>query len=518
MSNSSAILKKTLGIVIMITLVFSVKALSQNLNPFPLINQIQIESLYNLNKNRSDSEYINEGRSKEDIDGFGDEEGFDNESDFSDSDIDLADVEIIQETGGSINGFFREEMVYAYAKNAPYWTKIRSVLNLNLEYKFSADWQVKAGWNGFYDYAYELKGKDEFSDETLDAYESESEIREMFVNGVITDGVNIKFGRQIIAWGESDGVQIIDLANPRDQREFGQIDLEDSRIPVTASKFSFLKNNWTIDLVSIHEIRTNRNGEKGSDFDPFKALRKSDVIILKEEVPKNKIENTEYLTRFTANMSGGDFSLIWADVFDDSSYLDSTVYFVDAEPVVKMTPKHKRIKVVGFSGNIVSGSFVWKTEGSKTFHKAVQRNDLNTQMAQKIQNASYEIKSWSEKDTLILMLGTDYSGVTDLTISLEAIHEEIIDYEEHLAPKNTTDSASIRLSYDTLNSTLSLNALLATLGKNYGNLYRFDVAYDIVDAFEVNGGLIFYEANDKDQFLYEYRKEDRAFMTLKYSF
>jgi hypothetical protein len=415
-------------------------------------------------------------------------------------------------------GFFREELAYAHEKEDPVWSKIRSVLNLSLEYKIVDGWKSKIGWNGFYDYAFQYDGQDKYTDETLEDYETESEIRDLYLDGIVTDWLRLKVGRQVIAWGESDGTQIVDLINPRDQREIGQVDIEDARIPVTASKISFLASPWVLDLVAIHEIRPNRNGRVGSDFDPYVSLRSQGLTIADEEVPDSTFEHTELLMRLSAYLSGGDVSLVWADVYDDNAYLDADTQMVGMAPVTTLTPKHKRIKFVGASGNVVSGSFVWKGEVGKTFNKAVMRNDLGQEITKFAMGASSSVSSWAEKDLTTMMLGLDYTGITDLTVTVEAVREEINDYEDNLLPDRTSDSLSVRVTYDALNDTLHYNGLLVSLGDNNGSIVRLTMDYDIMDALNVSGGMISYDAVDEGADLWVFREQDRIFTTLKYSF
>lgn len=451
------------------------------------------------------------------LEGFGDDEG-DGFPDEPTVELDLSQLGTPATGGPMLTGFFREELAYAHEKDDPVWSKIRSVLNLSLEYKITDDWQSKIGWNGFYDYAFRYDGRDKYTDETLEDYETESEIRDLYLDGILTDWLRLKVGRQVIAWGESDGTQIVDLINPRDQRELGQVDIEDARMPVTAGKISLLASPWALDLVAIHEIRPNRTGGAGSDFDPYASLRSQGLTILDEEVPDSNFEHTEWLMRLSAYLPGGDVSLVWADVYDDSAYLDADTQMVGMAPVTTLTPKHKRITFVGASGNVVSGSFIWKGEVGKTFNKAIMRNDLGQEITNFVMGASSSVSSWTEKDLTKMMLGVDYTGITDLSITVEAVREEINGYQDNLLPDRITESLSVRASYSTLNETLNYNGLVVSLGDNNGSIVRLTMDYDIMDALEISGGLVSYDAVDEGAMLWASRKQDRIFTTLKYSF
>ncbi len=455
---------------------------------------------------------------------FGEEGGF-GEIEVNLDDIDLSDSEPSAVTFG---GFVKGEVDYSHAYDDPDYSKIRSTLNLNLDWRIATDWRAKVNWNGFYDYSYRHRGRDEFTDETLETYESESELRETFVDGGLTNWFRIKLGRQIIALGQSEASQITDVANPRDLRELGMVDLEDSRVPVTATKLSFLFGSLELNAVAIHEIRGNKMPSEGSEFDVLQSYRSPQIIIEDEETPESIGENTEYLFRLFKTFNGGDFGLMWADVYDDYSYLAFHELVTTGSDNFQLTlvPRFKRIKTYGFSANMVSGSWLFKTEVARRLGVAIVRSDIETQVGTLLATtATYDedsevIKTWREKNTHSGMFGVEYSGIQDTTISLEAVGERIEEYEEeeNLSSKETSAQMVLVITYTALNETFDAQLFWIHLSDNNGDVYRVNLEYDIVDALAVSGGFINYEASDEDATVYNYRNNDRVFVSLKYSF
>ena len=78
----------------------------------------------------------------------------------------------------------------------------------------------------------------------LDAYEQESELREVYLQGALASALDIKVGRQIVVWGKSDNIRITDVLNPIDNREPGLVDIEDVRLPLTMSRLDFYFGDW----------------------------------------------------------------------------------------------------------------------------------------------------------------------------------------------------------------------------------------------------------------------------------
>ncbi len=464
------------------------------------------------------------------------EEGQDDDNSFDDEfslddEVETIDVDSIVGSSTKVSnflfrGFFKEDLAYSHAKKESYFSKIKSTLNLTLDWKISDRWKFKGNWNGFYDAAYENKGRDEFSDETLEAYETESEIREFYVDGSLPNQLYLKAGRQVIAWGESKASQITDMANPRNQRELGLIDLEDARIPVTATKLVALFDTLEFSLVAIHEIRGNKNAVEGSEFDPFISIRNAGIAVRDEELPDSDLDNTESLFRAYKSFNGGDVSLVWADTFDDSIHLDFyELSFGGPTPALILTPKHKRIKTVGATGNMVAGAWLFKAELAKKWDKAIARNDFTGQLQMlsvpasgKYSEESGVIKMWKAMDVVEGMIGIDYSGISNLTITVEAAGNKIENYESNLSPEELSSVLTLIFNYSAWNDTLQTKFTGILFSDNNGSVYRGNVEYDIIDALTVSGGLIYYEAPDANAMLKPYESNDKVFTSLKYSF
>lgn len=457
---------------------------------------------------------------EDDEDGFGDDDGFGDGEDggFQDIEIDVGDIVVEEPKDYSFGGFLKQDISYAFAvpdKDLPFTrdraeiNKFRTTANLEFNWTISPKWKLKISGNSFYDAYYTQQGRDEFPDETLDAYERESEFRDTFVEGNVDGGLWLKVGRQIIAWGESEGTQIVDMANPRDNRELGLVDIEDARIPVFATKISYLVDNWELNLVGIHEFRANKTGTEGSDYDPYVSFRKNAKIDDAED-PKDEDARMELLARVFRSFNGGDFSLIAADTLEDDSYLDFDPQFGG------YIPRYKRIRTYGVAGNFVKGSWLFKMEAASKKDSALARTpeDLQAQLRANVK----EPKSWSEKDLTQLMLGVDYSGVTDLSVTFEVSATQIEDYEDNLMNDEIRAAPSLTLRYDTWNDTLHPSFLWVRLPNDNGDLIRASADYDLMDALQLSGGFALYDAAREDDLLYAYKENDRLFASIKYSF
>ena len=79
---------------------------------------------------------------------------------------------------------------------------------------------------------------------------------ELWVEGPLLPDLDLKLGRQIVNWGRSDTLRVLDVLNPVDNREPGLLDLVDLRLPVGMAKLSYYPfPGWSVTGIAIPEIR-----------------------------------------------------------------------------------------------------------------------------------------------------------------------------------------------------------------------------------------------------------------------
>ena len=166
-----------------------------------------------------------------------------------------------------------------------------------------------------YEVAYAINGRDQYSEQVLEAYEQELELTETFVLINPVASVDFRFGRQIVVWGVSDNIRITDVLNPLDRREPGLTDLEYMRLPVTMSRLDYYIKGWRFSGMTIHEIRFDKNPVYGSDYYPFPGP------LPPEDKPSNGGSDTEWALSLSRTFSGWDFSLYAADHYNDRTHL-----------------------------------------------------------------------------------------------------------------------------------------------------------------------------------------------------
>ncbi|MFZ9065240.1 MAG: DUF1302 family protein, partial [bacterium] len=165
-------------------------------------------------------------------------------------------------------------IAYAYAQPEPNpdkpdyrgLRKLRLYLQLEYQYDLTPSTRFFVDGKASRDLAYQFLDREEYSEEYLQAYEQEIELRETFLSTALGSDIDLKFGRQIKVWGKADLLSVVDVLNPTDNREPGLIDIDDSRLPVTMTQLDYYTGDWNLNLVVIHEIRFGKSPEFGSEF------------------------------------------------------------------------------------------------------------------------------------------------------------------------------------------------------------------------------------------------------------
>jgi hypothetical protein len=371
-------------------------------------------------------------------------------------------------------------------------SRMRLHLRPELRLDLGADWDARVRVNGFYDFAYQINGRSQYTSQVLRHYESELEFQDTYLRGSLGSSVDIKLGRQIVVWGKSDNLRVVDVLNPLDRREPGMTDIENLRLPVTMSRLDFFSGDWRLTALALHEVRFDKLPAFGSDFYPYHFPPPD------EDDPHDGGSNTEYAMALSAVMPGWDLSLHLARLFDEQTYLSTGDRGVEAA--------HARIDMLGAATNIALGDWLLKAESA---HFDGQRY------------TAVPGKDFSRTD---LLLGVDYNGFDNATLSLESAVRHIHDYDKRLEQgpvpyqRNRLETA-FRYNADFLNDRYNAVVVATRFGEalDEGGITRVQLAYELRQALELTGGVVLYHGGTQwpsDAIA----DNDRVFIELEYSF
>jgi len=225
-----------------------------------------------------------------------------------------------------------------------------------------------------------------------------------------------------------------------------------------------------------------------------------------EEKPHSGDGNTEWAASLSGIFSGRDLAFYWADIFNPDAYVADA----DNNPAngPQFVRRHARVHMRGVAGNVALGNWLLKSElayftGLRFFNVPQ--------------------KTFARVDGLI---GAEYSGITDTTLSFEASDRLLLDHQTALerAPDlQPRDVNQYVISYrgSFLRQTLDALAVVSAFGRRgeEGTLQRYQLTYELATALELTGGFAVYTPGKGQNFLLQAaRDNDRAFIILKKSF
>ncbi len=405
----------------------------------------------------------------------------------------------------SLDGYLKLSSVYSYLPHGAEatgtdWhglTRLRPELKLDFKSELSKNWQARISGHAYYDLAYAINGRSDYSDEVLAAYESELELDEAYLQGNLTKNFDLKTGRQIVVWGRSDSIRITDVLNPLDTRWPGLVDIEKLRLPITMTRVDYYLKDWHLTAIALHEVRYNKRPAFGSDF--FPAVRP----LPEEESPDEGFSagNTQFAAAINGIFSGWDMSVYFADIYDRNGHLKEGE---SSGPLSVIA--HSRIKMIGGAVNVVRGNWLIKSEAA--YFDGFEFTNTHG-------------RKFSRLDALA---GVEYSGISDATITLEVANRHYFDFDNALEDppdyqKQDLFEWALRITKPFLNDTLTLTFLSTLFGPTGqdGGFQRMAAEYDLTDSIELSGGIVLYQSGDLRR-TRGIEDNDRIFFEVQYHF
>ena len=288
--------------------------------------------------------------------------------------------------------------------------------NVEMNYKFDEEWSFHTILRARYDAVYDLRNdfKTNVSPSDRDKMRKDGEVREVYLDYKPSKDFFLRFGRQVVIWGESDGLRLMDMINPLDLK-WGYLtrDFEDIRTPLTMLRVDYKmpglgNKNPGVELVWIPvDFEVNQIPPPGSAWAPaspeffnsqVNALLGAGLLPVVTDVKKPKtLKNSRFGAKFTSNIAGTDVSLNYLHTFADSAVYHFAGIGAAPPP---------------FLGSFnLEAKYPWKHIVGATFNHdfglVVARGEVAYEFKNEFQNLT--MPDWTEKkDYLKGMLGFDW--------------------------------------------------------------------------------------------------------------
>ncbi len=438
-----------------------------------------------------------------------------------------------------LSGWAKVSLAYDYSQDTPAnlpppegtdhggISRVRPEFFLEFDGKFLPRWKVLLGGRYRHDFVIELNDRDDYAQQYIDDVEDDFEVWEAYIQGEIFPGFDIKAGRQIIIWGTSDDLRVTDVINPLDYREFGMTDIEGLRLPLGMVRLDWTTGNWTTTGLALFENRASHYPVIGS---PYAA---DDMTILPDDQPADSWENMGFGLAIQGKLTGWDIAFYYADYFDHTPYVRQ----IDTKTVLVTLPVCQNVvPAPGFPPQLVCMNvdvpFEIPTYGydyarlqmvGTAFNVAIDNWLIKAEAAYKSGYRYFNLPD-ETKDKMEGLLGLDYNGFSDTTISVETSVSHIMDYDEEMreSPDFVLEDLfthALRIQTNWMNDTLHTVLVGTLVGETGGEGWfaRGQVEYDWFDAFSTTFGAVVYGTGDSPTFK-TIDDNDRIFLEAKYNF
>jgi hypothetical protein len=276
----------------------------------------------------------------------------------------------------------------------------------------------------------------------------EAELREFYFDWKIGKHY-LTIGKQQIVWGKSDGLKILDIVNPTNFREFLLDDFDNSRIPLWSLKADLKFSKIKAQLIWIPDLTYHDFPPQNGTFFPsafFSAPAQGYSVINNSiEKPKKPIKDADYGIRLSTFIKGWDITLNYLYQYDNFPVAKTVVDDINNE--ITITPIFKRYHLFGSSFSNAFGSFTVRGELGYSKDKYFSSSNTN------IENGIFK------SDQIIGVIGIDYSGISNSTLSFQFFEDYIFDNQEASGRKGSETNASFLINRRFANETLTASII-----------------------------------------------------------
>ncbi len=319
----------------------------------------------------------------------------------------------------------------------------------------------------------------------------------------VADTWDIRIGRQIIIWGQADGVQITDIISPPDLTESITRDLDEIRMPVDAVRLRMLGDTITTEFILIPFFRAAVYPEGDNPWAiPGKNPSQGNLVFLPATDPETSLENMEIAARISGYFSGLDTSASIFYTWDDTPTLHPGMKKTNSGNVLVMDAQHHRLTILGLGFSLPWSNFVFR--GETAFYRGQY---LPTQSP---------LEEPLSKNLIKWLVGMDWTPGSNWTITAQIMGQSIFHHVSVLSVRPNHFLGTLNLSKKLLNERLQLSNMIYIDWENKGFYDRIKADYEVSDGFHLSAGCDIFQGNDGQFKLYE--KNSQVWFKAKYNF
>ncbi|MBI9090101.1 MAG: hypothetical protein JEZ12_12875 [Desulfobacterium sp.] len=333
--------------------------------------------------------------------------------------------------------------------------------------------------------------------------ESGVSIHEAYVD-YVSSPWDLRAGRQIITWGNADGVRVTDNISPSDLSEYITRDFDEIRMAVDALKFRLFGTHGTAELIYIPFFKAGILPEDDSPW-AVGGFSSTDTMTRSsgDAEPGKGLENGEFGAKYAFFLPGFDFALsyfyTWNDL-PDYAFTRKAGEFSDAYLV---TPEFNRLHITGVEFSKPYGDFVFRGEAAFFHGRRYSARDRDSLL--------------QKKDQAKWLLGVDWYPGSNWSLLCQVTGDRILGFSDTIAREKHTTMVTFNLSRKLLREKLILSGMHYYTMDAGDSLTRLSGEYAVMDGFSLFLGSDIF-TGDREGTFGRYRDNTQVWVKAKYSF
>jgi hypothetical protein len=353
-----------------------------------------------------------------------------------------------------------------------------------------------------------------FSVDELDNYSDASKpyvedkyglnLRELYATFYVRNHT-LKLGKQQVAWGETDGIRILDIINPLDYREFLLKDSDDIRIPIWMLNYLVEIDSAQLQLLLIPDNTTSHLSTRDymvtTPISSPAYISQGDVdkvTSMQYSEPDQGVKSWDRAVNVSFSTQFGDFSLVYINQLNDIPVVESA--YIDGE--IHARQFFYRRNVGGVSYSTALDSWVLRSELAYSDARYVHLDQPG---------------GLDKRSAFDFAIALDWSGLDDTTVTLQVSQDIVSGKGGSLTRDKVESTAAVVWDQYFINQTYQLRLLrLASLNR-YDTMTTVDLDWLVQDNFTLGVGLDYF-SGDRQGTFGQYKDVSRARITLEYTF
>lgn len=328
-----------------------------------------------------------------------------------------------------------------------------------------------------------------------------------------TDIFDLIIGRKMMRWGTGDGINPMDLINPKDYRNPIAGARADARVPILLTDAIFSMGPITMEAVLIPKPEVNKFPLSGSPWEPLslKNLRTNAasgaIVLASNQEPDEWFKDVEFAFRASTVSKGFDLALLYYNGYPDDPAFHRD-YLTDGR--IRFTLGYTRYQAYGFNFATSLGS-------------ATIRGELALKPGLPFSIDTNDPFYATDNDGLVnrdlyqCVLGVDRTFYTNLYLNFQIFADFIENGNQTLASDRKTHGIAFEVSDNFIDDDLKAGIRGTHFTSNDGSVFEFYAECKIGDNWQIEPGYMSFHG-PKDSRLGQFGNNDMIYLRGRYSF